>query len=46
VRVFKTKWLSRFAKHEGIADASLIDAIARAERGLVDADSTPISGEA
>ncbi|HEU0142217.1 MAG TPA: type II toxin-antitoxin system RelE/ParE family toxin [Bryobacteraceae bacterium] len=38
MQVFKTKWLARFAKHEGIADASLHEAIARAERGLVDAD--------
>lgn len=38
MQVFKTKWLARFAKHEGIADASLHEAIARAERGLVNAD--------
>jgi hypothetical protein len=38
VRVFKTKWFARFAKREGIADRSLIEAIKRAERGLVDAD--------
>ncbi len=38
MQVFKTKWLARFAKHEGIADASLQEAIARAELGLVDAD--------
>jgi hypothetical protein len=38
MQVFKTKWLARFAKHEGIADASLHEAIARAKRGLVDAD--------
>ena len=38
MHVFKTKWLARFAKHEGITDASLREAIARAERGLVDAD--------
>lgn len=38
MQVFKTKWLARFAKHEGIADASLHEAVARAERGLVDAD--------
>lgn len=38
MQVFKTKWLARFAKHERIADASLQEAIARAERGLIDAD--------
>lgn len=38
MQVLKTKWLARFAKHERIADASLQEAIARAERGLVDAD--------
>jgi hypothetical protein len=38
VQVFKTRWLARFAKQEGIADASLREAIARAARGLVDAD--------
>ena len=38
MQVFKTRWLARFAKHEGIADASLREAIARAARGLVDAD--------
>jgi hypothetical protein len=38
MRIFKTKWLARFARHEGIADESLRDAIDRAERGLIDAD--------
>ncbi len=38
MQVFKTKWLARFVKHEGIADARLHEAIARAKRGLVDAD--------
>lgn len=38
MQVYKTKWLARFAKNEGIANASLRAAIARAERGLVDAD--------
>jgi hypothetical protein len=38
MRIFKTKWLARFARHEGITDASLRDAIDRAERGLIDAD--------
>jgi hypothetical protein len=38
VRVFKTKWLARFARRERIADRSLREAIERAERGLIDAD--------
>lgn len=38
MRVFKTKWLSRFARREGIADKSLQEAVERAERGLIDAD--------
>jgi hypothetical protein len=38
MRTFKTKWLSRFARREGIADKSLLEAIERAERGLIDAD--------
>jgi hypothetical protein len=38
MRVFKTRWFARFAKHELIADAALREAIARAERGLIDAD--------
>ena len=38
MRVFKTRWFSRFARDEGIADKSLREAIERAERGLIDAD--------
>ena len=38
MRIFKTKWLARFARHEGITDASLRDAIVRAECGLIDVD--------
>jgi len=38
VRVFKTKWLARFARRERIADKSLNEAIERAEQGLIDAD--------
>src|SRR6266849_1852361 len=38
VKVFKTKWFARFARRERISDASLCDAVRRAERGLVDAD--------
>jgi len=38
MRIFKTKWFARYARHEQITDASLREAIARAERGLIDAD--------
>ena len=38
MRIFKTKWLGRYARRERIADDSLREAIERAERGLVDAD--------
>jgi hypothetical protein len=38
MQVLMLKWFARFARTERIADASLIEAIQRAERGLVDAD--------
>jgi hypothetical protein len=38
LRVFKTKAFGRFARSQRISDASLCDAIRRAERGLIDAD--------
>jgi hypothetical protein len=38
VRIFLTKWMSRFARRENLAYKSLQEAIARAERGLIDAD--------
>ena len=38
MRVFKTKWFRRFAGRERITDAMLCEAVARAERGLIDAD--------
>jgi hypothetical protein len=37
MRVFKTRGVARFCKGESITDAQLTDAIARADRGLVDA---------
>jgi hypothetical protein len=37
-RVFKTRWFDRFARKERIRDQTLVDAIARAEKGQVDAD--------
>ncbi len=38
MQIFKTKWLARFARHEQITDASLREAVTRAQRGLIDAD--------
>lgn len=38
MEIFKTKWLARFARREGITDRSLAEAIARAGSGLIDAD--------
>ena len=37
-RIFKTKWFDRFARKERIAAGAIRDAIARAERGQIDAD--------
>ncbi|MCO5066994.1 MAG: type II toxin-antitoxin system RelE/ParE family toxin [Rhizobiaceae bacterium] len=36
--IFKIRGVVRFARRQRIADASLREAIARAERGLIDAD--------
>lgn len=38
MRIFKTKWFVRFARRENLEDAVLCDAVARAEKGLIDAD--------
>ena len=38
LRVFKNTWFQRFARKERIADAALCDAVARAEKGQIDAD--------
>jgi hypothetical protein len=38
VRIFKTKWMVRYARREMIADSSLREAIERAGRGSIDAD--------
>jgi hypothetical protein len=38
VRIFKTKWFTRFARKAGIADETLSEAISEVERGLIDAD--------
>ena len=37
-RIFKNGWFERFARKERLADAALLDAIRRAEDGLIDAD--------
>ena len=36
VRIFKSRWFQRFARKEGIADAVLREAVARAEKGQID----------
>jgi hypothetical protein len=38
VRIFKSRWFERFARKEGIGDEILREAVARAERGQIDAD--------
>ncbi len=38
MRIFVNRWFQRFAAREGIGDKSLLDAVHRAERGLLDAD--------
>jgi hypothetical protein len=38
VRIFKTKWMMRYARRERIADSSLREAVERAGRGSIDAD--------
>jgi hypothetical protein len=38
LRIFATKWFARFARKEKIDDEQLHEAIARAERGNIDAE--------
>lgn len=38
MRVFKNVWFAQFARKQRISDDVLIEAVSRAERGLVDAD--------
>jgi hypothetical protein len=38
VRIFKTKWFTRFARKEKIEAERLIEAVRRAENGSIDAD--------
>jgi len=38
MRVFKSKWFTKFARKERIADVKLCEAVRNAEQGIVDAD--------
>jgi hypothetical protein len=38
VRIFKNAWFRRFARRERISDKTLRDAVANAEKGIIDAD--------
>jgi hypothetical protein len=38
VRLYLTKWVTRFVRRERIGNGSLVQAVARAELGLIDAD--------
>lgn len=38
MRVFKTKWFSRFARKERLSDAKLVAAVREVEHGLQDGD--------
>lgn len=38
MRVFKTKWFSRYVRHEAIKDSKLAKAVREIESGLYDAD--------
>ncbi len=38
MRIYKSKWFTRFARKAQIADATLCEAVRNAEQGLIDAD--------
>lgn len=38
IRIYANRWFAKFAAKEGISDATLADAVHRAEAGLIDAD--------
>ena len=38
MRIFQSRWFQRFARKEGITVAVLLGAVARAEKGQIDAD--------
>ena len=38
MRIFKNRWFEKYARKQAIPDGALVEAVERAERGLVDAD--------
>lgn len=38
MRIFKNRWFEKYARKQAITDGALIEAVNRAESGLVDAD--------
>jgi hypothetical protein len=38
LRIFKTRTLAKFTRQHGVSDESLVEAVQRAKRGLIDAD--------
>lgn len=38
MRIFLTRWTARFVRREGLDAASIAETVARADRGLIDAD--------
>ena len=38
IRIYANRWFAKFAAKEKISDATLADAVHRAESGLIDAD--------
>ena len=38
MRIFTTKWFTRFARKERLGSEQLVDAVTRAERNIIDAD--------
>ena len=38
MRIFRNQWITRFAKKHKISDSELIEAVERANKGVIDAD--------
>ncbi|WP_448970192.1 type II toxin-antitoxin system RelE/ParE family toxin [Neisseria sp.] len=38
MRIFKNQWITKFAKKHKISDSELLEAVERADNGLIDAD--------
>lgn len=38
MRIFKNQWIVKFAKKHKISDSELLEAVERADNGLIDAD--------